>query len=515
MPRKFVWFLGITLVVGLVGAVTAVSRHFLSRPPAAAVPAVSVTPLAERETWSVCRILGERAGYGRVIIRNKVEDGQPVVKVQGLFRLNVPRFGQVAQVEMGFTDTETPAGVLLDSEYEMREGPQVLRSTSRVRDGHLEVEVTTRGERHTDSLPWSADNGGMWAVEGSLLRQPMHPGEHRVINHLSVQNLLVKTDMTARQKEEDVDLLAGTFRLLRIDAVDQFPGGHSAKGAYWIDSSGEIFKWWTEPMNMESFRVPMEVALATTLGKFDLGLDTLVKLDRPLPHGDDAEQARYLVQIKGGSPLTLFVSSASQRVRWTRLGADMAEITVYAIRPGRPGGNPEAQPDPPTDADRQPNNFIQSDDAQIVADAQEAAPDESDPWRVAVALERYVHDKLGHKDLAQAFVTAADVARSRQGDCKAHALYLAALARTRGIPARVAVGLVYMPEKQAFAYHMWTQVYVSDRWIPIDGTLAKGGIGAGHLELAHSNMAGVAAYESFLPVIEVIGRLQVHLLPAQ
>ena len=75
-------------------------------------------------------------------------------------------------------------------------------------------------------------------------------------------------------------------------------------------------------------------------------------------------------------------------------------------------------------------------------------------------------------------MTASDVARSHSGDCKAHAVYLAALARARGIPARVAVGLVYSDRLAAFGYHMWTEVYIDGRWIPLDGTLGLGGIGA-------------------------------------
>ena len=65
------------------------------------------------------------------------------------------------------------------------------------------------------------------------------------------------------------------------------------------------------------------------------------------------------------------------------------------------------------------------------------------------------------------------------------------------------------------AYHMWTEVYIGRRWTAIDGTLAKGGIGVGHLQLAHSNMAGVAAYSSFLPVVQVIGRLRVEVLEVE
>ena len=50
---------------------------------------------------------------------------------------------------------------------------------------------------------------------------------------------------------------------------------------------------------------------------------------------------------------------------------------------------------------------------------------------------------------------------------------------------------------------MWTEVYIDKRWIPIDGTLALGGIGAGHLEIAHTNLQGASAYSAFLPVVQV------------
>ena len=59
---------------------------------------------------------------------------------------------------------------------------------------------------------------------------------------------------------------------------------------------------------------------------------------------------------------------------------------------------------------------------------------------------------------------------------------------------------------------MWTEVYVGGRWIGLDGTLAKGGIGGGHLQVAHSPMAGAAAYNVLFPVMQVIGRLKVEVL---
>ena len=46
----------------------------------------------------------------------------------------------------------------------------------------------------------------------------------------------------------------------------------------------------------------------------------------------------------------------------------------------------------------------------------------------------------------------------------------------------------------------------------LDGTLAKGGIGGGHLQLTHSPLAGAAAYNSFLPVMQVVEQLKVEVL---
>lgn len=147
--------------------------------------------------------------------------------------------------------------------------------------------------------------------------------------------------------------------------------------------------------------------------------------------------------------------------------------------------------------------------------AREAAGDESDPWLVALRLERFVHDRIESVNFTQAFATAADVARSLEGDCTEHAVLLAALARARGIPARVAIGLVYVGNPPGLGYHMWTEVYVRGVWIPLDATLGRGGVGAGHLKLTAINLAGADAYTGMLPVLRLIGQLEVELLDQQ
>jgi transglutaminase-like putative cysteine protease len=133
---------------------------------------------------------------------------------------------------------------------------------------------------------------------------------------------------------------------------------------------------------------------------------------------------------------------------------------------------------------------------------------------VAVALEQFVRGAITEKNFSQAFATAAEVAQTREGDCTEHAVLLAALLRARRIPARCAMGLVYFPQADGagFAYHMWTEAWINDRWIPLDGTLGRGGIGGGHLELAHSNLKGAGPYAAFLPVFRVLGQLELEVI---
>ena len=94
-------------------------------------------------------------------------------------------------------------------------------------------------------------------------------------------------------------------------------------------------------------------------------------------------------------------------------------------------------------------------------------------------------------------------------------MLLAAVAQARGIPARVAIGLVYQAGTQSFAYHMWDELWVGDHWLPLDATLGRGGIGAAHLKLTDSSLAGAQAYSCFLPVAQVIGQLKIEILEVE
>jgi len=286
------------------------------------------------------------------------------------------------------------------------------------------------------------------------------------------------------------------------------------KSILWADKTGEVWKTRDLQLGLEAFLTTRDVARGVNAESgFDLGEASSVRVSRSLERPHHTRRVIYRARLKDGNVHSLFAEGPTQRVR--RIDDRTAEITVQAIRPGPTETPVTGDRDRPTEADTAPSPMIQSDDPRVVQLAREPSPDETDPWTLACVLEAYVKQKIRLKNYSTAMATAAEVAKSLEGDCTEHAMLLAALCRARKLPARVAVGLVYYAPKQAFAYHMWTEAWIESRWIPLDATLGLGGIGAAHLKLTSTNLSSANAYGDLLPVVQSIGRLELEIVSSQ
>ena len=80
----------------------------------------------------------------------------------------------------------------------------------------------------------------------------------------------------------------------------------------------------------------------------------------------------------------------------------------------------------------------------IRALAREVVESETDAWRAALRINRWVYKNM-EKVLVDAF-TALDALHDRKGECQSHTNLFTALARAAGIPTKVVNGLVYSNE---------------------------------------------------------------------
>ena len=147
-----------------------------------------------------------------------------------------------------------------------------------------------------------------------------------------------------------------------------------------------------------------------------------------------------------------------------------------------------------------PEPLIESDDPLIVAEAKAAVGDAADPRAKAERLTRRVNAMLDKKPTVS-LPSAREVLRTKIGDCNEHTALFVAMARSLGLPARIAVGLVYT--RGAFFYHAWPEVYLDEGrgrglWLPVDPTLNEFPADATHVRLARGGLAQQAA---ILPLI--------------
>jgi len=475
-------------------------------PPSATAEAEKAEAEKLEETWDALFMNDTKVGYTHTVTTAEGADHQQR-RHQSASHITLQRYGQQTKQTITYGCLESAQGELLEFDTKMVAGPTPSRATGQVVKDKLMLSIESAGKITTEEIAWNASYRGFFGDQQSLKEQPMKPGEERTFKMLMpLFNQVVEVTFTAQQVESTF-VLQQRRDLLRIDSVMKTSQA-DIRTVYWTDDQGEVIKVWFPGVNQTSYRSTKDFCLKPSEATdFDLGLDTTVKVAKPLTEPHATKRIAYRVGLKYEDPAEVFASGGSQTV--IPIDDRHATIVVRSVRP--PFADPPPKEDPPIDADKAPNNSIQSDDARVVQMAQRIAAGEDRPVLVAFAMEQAVHDSITQKNFSQAFATAAEVAKSLEGDCTEHAVLLAALCRARGLPSRVAMGLIYYPQQQSFAYHMWTETWITDRWVPLDATLGRGGIGAAHLKIAHSNMEGSGAFASFLPVVRVLGQLELEI----
>ena len=147
--------------------------------------------------------------------------------------------------------------------------------------------------------------------------------------------------------------------------------------------------------------------------------------------------------------------------------------------------------------------LIQAGDERIARAAREAVGRTRSPGEAAARLTEWVHREL-RKEIAPSLPSAVQVLEAKRGDCNEHTVLYVALARSIGLPARTAVGVVHVRGK--FYYHAWPEVWLRNEWIPFDPTLGQAPADASHIRFL---VGGLARQ---VELVRLIGRLQLEVL---
>jgi transglutaminase-like putative cysteine protease len=155
-----------------------------------------------------------------------------------------------------------------------------------------------------------------------------------------------------------------------------------------------------------------------------------------------------------------------------------------------------------------PGAWIQSTASEVAALSATAVNGARYKGEAARRIEEFVSRYMKPSGLETGYASALETLRTRKGDCTEYALLTAALCRAAGIPARIALGLVYAEtghggRRDFFGGHAWTQVFLDGHWYSLDAAL--GGFGAGHVAVSYNN----GDPENLTALVNAIGNIRI------
>lgn len=421
------------------------------------------------ESWQVIHLAGQRIGYGRVVIRKVTRERETVYLTDTEEHVSIRRFGQQLRIQSKTHTEESADGQLLSYDFEMKNPPaQTTRSSGRVEGSNLIIESTVGGRVQTKKIAWDSTVKSPAWQDRSLSDSPLKPGESRSFKTFMPEFSKIVTVKISAEDYRVVKLHDGSEKsLLKVSVFQSILPGVGMR--VYLDEKGESLRTEADLLGMVTFSVPREVALQEIAGEeLDVATNTLIRITNPPVGLHDRKSAIYRINTKGRNPAEFLPSGGTQAV--DKVDGETATLTVSSIRPPtniQPSRN--EQQDFLGDT-----QFLQANDSRVQEHARKATAGSLDPGTIAVRMEQYVYKELKKKNFSTALASAAEVARSLEGDCTEHACLLAAMLRVQKIPSRVAVGLVYADRLAAFGGHMWTEAWLDGKWVPLDATLGKG-----------------------------------------
>jgi hypothetical protein len=205
---------------------------------------------------------------------------------------------------------------------------------------------------------------------------------------------------------------------------------------------------------------------------------------------------RMVLRLEGASVSGPDLEGVGQSVQGSQI--EIRDPQTFEPGPADPGAAAYLAPEP----------FLESDAPEIVAESAVALKGVTGPRARAERLTRYVNALLDKKPTIS-LPSAREVLRTKVGDCNEHTALYVAMARAAGIPARIAVGLVFVRGVQgAFYYHAWPEVYLDEgrgrgMWLPVDPTFNQFPADGTHLRLVRGGLEKQAA------ILPLIGSLRI------
>ena len=501
----------------------------LAAPLRAQQPAAA--PKVVLDVWDAVYLDGAKMGYQRTTVEQIERGGQKIFHTTRFMHLTLKRYDGVITQRLALTTDETPEGkvVGVSMTHYLDKDRKVVQS-GRVEGDKLIVR--TPSDPDGRAVPWKDGVIGYYGQELLFQTHKAKPGDRfRFLDYQLPLLTAVEQQVVVKEPEEK-ELLAVSKdgeeikgqpvrkRLLRAEVQpEKIKLGDTViplpRLTMWLDDKLRVARSESDAPGLghltlyRTTRTVAEKEGAAPALMADLGLKSLIPLNRAIERPNQAREIVYRITIKGDEDAkTTFMRDTRQKVE--NADGNTFDLRVRPIREPAEVDNPGKI----KEEFLKSSYFLDSGNEKVRAQAAQIVGDESDPWHKAQRIEKWVHEHMkGNAEVN--FAPASQVLHDLQGDCRQHAMLMAALCRAAGVPARTAVGLVYADDARrgpVLAFHMWTEVWIKGQWLMLDAVLGQGSVGAGHLKIADHSWQDIQTLAPLLPVTRVTGKVRIEVV---
>jgi len=463
-------------------------------------PAAAQAEVGAREEWQLMYMGEAKIGFVHVLLEPAEQDGRRVWRSTNDSSMTLNRLGTNISVLQLVTMVEDDAGQILTLESESNMSISKSRTRVTVKGAQAEVVQQIAGPPQVKTIDWDREWLGSRGSEIESRRRIQAGEKSYVTKSWSPETgAMVSTTEVLGQEKAAVPG-AGEQELLRTrTTIDVQPG--MVLDAWLHPGTLEVVMTSTKMAGMVLTSVVSDkAACQAAFAKPDTPevfnrLSPRSNVRLPNPYGSD-EILLHLTAADPDAPLPALEDERQTIVE--RKGKDDVVLRVRKVVPEQAFTLPLSGF---TDYEREclePNLQIECDHPGIVALAAQAVGDEKDAWKAACKLERFAYEYISNKGMSSLLETAVKVMETKAGDCTEHGVFLAAICRAAGIPARVAVGFLYF--HGIWGGHMWSEVSLGGKWYALDATLGRGGVDAGHVRLAANSLKSTEIARVFADV---------------
>jgi hypothetical protein len=441
------------------------------------------------EEWWGVYYRGEKIGYAHQTIRPETAG----YKVHDASDLRLQLLGATRPVSTRLEIDVDEEWALRRFDFNLQSNDIKFRARGEVTAGKLTLDVESAGNTTRKEISLSQAPYLMAALKPYVATQQLEPGKQHFFSTFDPATLSQQTTAVTIEGREHIRIGQRLEPAIRIR--QQFKG---ISVVSWIDGTGRTLRE-ESPAGLSLVQQSADEARSLSGSRsvpLDLVTQTAITPDKPIL--TPARKHSLTLKLTGVKLANFpMVNGSRQRLEGERLhitrdGVNQLPSISLPVRDRRLAAFLESTP------------FLQSDHPRIRALAKEIVRGEQDARSAAVRIKDWVYREIA-KEPTVSIPNALEVLQTKKGDCNEHTVLFNALARAAGIPAKTAIGIVYL--RGAFYYHAWSEIWLGE-WISLDAVLDQFPADVTHVKFLEGEI------DRQIDILQLIGALKIQVLEA-